>query len=533
MKIYADSSRRLPVEDCLYENNKYYINFEGTQSATIESELKKAKLTQFITWQPGNQYATLKVTNFIGNIYLFGKTYDIKSQKFLHHLKGAEQFQSILDEIQKLSKNVIFTYHSPSFSIRQIDYSDTAPSLLLVFNYFKNIILDWPITSNLKTEFEKILRNPHFKYATEYKIDKIEKLKKVNHKVLKSLVSNNKDFVKLSDSHKHLLHLPVVDLISSNGSDRYFPTKITMQKKYLSYDTDENRFIKFFFEYINMIAFQVSKFKGVPTEVLAQANQISLFMTSILQESFFDDIGKIRTIPAYSTVLQSRAGYKDIFSHFSQSRFGIKHIFDDFTQQAMSVDLKRISEIYEYWVFYKIALALLGEDITVEQQEAVLKNGELAYSICFKHENVKIYYNWTASRAKRTAYAVQLRPDVAVCIETPDKTINLLFDAKYKVDSKTKSDQTIEYNVKSEDIQKMHTYLDAIKDSEFAIVVYPGSEFIFYEKDLSQSIKKNVSSIRELKGVGAIPLIPNDLEADNQFNMFITLIKQKFMNGTI
>lgn len=529
MEIYVDSSRRLPVEDCLYENNKYYISFEGAQSNAIESELKKAKLTQFITWQSGNQYATLKITNFIGHIYLFGKTYDIKSQKFLHHLKGTEQFQSILDEIKKLSKNVMFTYHSPSFSIRQTDYSDTAPSLLLVFNYFKNIILDWPIASNLKTEFEKILRNPHFKYATEYKTDKIEKLKKVNHKVLKSLVSNNKDYVKLSGFHEHLLHLPVVDLISPNGLDRYFPTKVVMQKKHLTYDTDENRFIKFFFEYVGTIAFQVSKLKGIPCEVLAQANQISSYITYILREPYFDKIGAIRTIPTYSTVLQNRAGYKDIFSHFTQSKFGVKHVFDEFSKEAMSVDLKRISEIYEYWVFYKIALALLGEDITVEQQEAVLKNGQLTYSVCFKHDNIKVYYNWTASRARRTAYSVQLRPDVAVCIETQDKIINLLFDAKYKVDPKTKSDQTIEYSVKSEDIQKMHTYLDAIKNTDFAIVVYPGSEFIFYEKDISKPVRKNIDSIEELKGVGALPLVPGDSILEQQFKDFIELLKAKYL----
>lgn len=531
MIIYTDNAKRLPAGQHLHENILYYIDFEEASPNTVSNEISKSKLSRFISWQNGNRYATLKITNFIGNVYFFNHTYDIRSQKFLQESKGTDQFQIILDEIQKLSKNVIFTYHSPSFSLRQVDFSDLAPSLLLMFNYFKNIILNWPVSSNLKTEFERISRNPHFKYDIDYKKDKIEKLKKVNHKVLKSLISDNKEFVMLTEADNHLWNLPIVNFISQNSPNRYFPTKVLMHKKYLSYDTDENRFIKFFFGYIEEIAFRVGRLQGLTKEVRTEKDKILAFTRSILQQPFFDDIGPIRNIPANSPVLQNRAGYKDIFSHYTQSRFGIKHIFDDFAQQAMSVDLKRISEIYEYWVFYKIALALLGEDITVEQQEAVLKNGELSYSVCFKHENVKVYYNWTASRAKRTAYAVQLRPDVAVCIETPEKTINLLFDAKYKVDPKTKSDQTIEYNVKSEDIQKMHTYLDAIKNSEFAIVVYPGSEFIFYEKDLSQSIKTNINSIRELQGVGAIPLVPGNTILEQQFNNLIEFIKTKYIQG--
>ena len=51
------------------------------------------------------------------------------------------------------------------------------------------------------------------------------------------------------------------------------------------------------------------------------------------------------------------------------------------------------------------------------------------------------------------------------------------FDAKYKmfVDSE---------DFKNEDIRKMHTYKDAIKNSIGAYIIYPGSKIkIYYEKD--------------------------------------------------
>jgi len=523
MLIYSDATRNNLVEQTLYEGLRYNIDFENADSNIIENEILKSKLSQFILWQPGNRFATLQIINFIGNIYFFKKTYDVRSQKFLHNLKGTDQFKIILDEIQQLSKNIIFTYQSPSFSIRQVDYSDYSPSLLLVFNYFKNIVLNWPVTTNLKTEFEKILSNPHFKYTVDYKIDKIEKIKKVNHKVIKSLIVNNKFYVQLSEQHNHLNQLPIVNLVSHNSEEhRYFPVKALMQIKHLSYDTNENRFIKFFFVYIENIAFRVCKIAGLPQSVIIESHQLRTFARSILEQPFFNDVGPINNIPTYSTVLQNRVGYKDIFSHFIQCRFGIRHIFDEFMQQAMSIDLKRISEIYEYWVFYKIALTLLGDDIVIEQQDAVLKDNELVYSVCFRHDNIKIFYNQTASKSRATSYSVELRPDITVYVETNTRLIKLIFDAKYKV-------RTVNETIKPEDIQKMHTYLDAIKDTEFAIAIYPGREFKFYEKDIDQPIKNDVQSISEFKGVGALPLIPGDENTNRAFNDFFERIKDLYI----
>ncbi len=236
----------------------------------------------------------------------------------------------------------------------------------------------------------------------------------------------------------------------------------------------------------------------------------------------------MRMIPTSSTVLQSRAGYKDILSHYTCSRFGIKHIFEDFEQEAMSIDLKRISDLYEYWVFYKIAIAFLGEEIIIEQQDIVLKNGDVSYGVCFRDESISVYYNWTESRSRKSAYSVTLRPDTTVVVKKEDKVLKFLFDAKYKVRNKD-TEEGMERHVKSEDIYKMHTYLDAIENCVFAIAVYPGSEFYFYERDIKYSVRRDIESIDSFEGVGALPLVPDDAELDKQFNDFVNILKKKFI----
>lgn len=529
MKLYEDSFIKIATSNKLFENRKYYIDFEQASAEEISAEIKRSKLSGFIKWQEGNRYAILMITNFIGNIYFFHSTYDVKSQKFLAELSGTEQFQLILNEIQEISKNIIFTYSSPSFVLRQVDYKDANPTLLLMFNYFKNIILDREHTISLQSNIHRIISNPNFKYAMEYKTDRIENIKMIDSKAIRSIVSQHKYHVKLDDSKTDLIDLPITKFISRNSSCNYFPTKTLMKKKYLSFDTPENRFVKYFFQYIEGITYRLNKIDDLPLDIIEEKERVLSFCRVTLNLPFFKDIGQMRIIPIHSTVLQSRSGYKEVLSHFMCSRFGITHIFQNFEQESMSIDLKRISSLYEYWVFYKIAIAFLGEKIVIEQQDIVLKNGDVSYGVCFNNqdETIFVYYNWTESRKRKSTYSVELRPDTTVVIKKDNMNFKFVFDAKYKVRNKN-TDEGIEGHVKAEDIYKMHTYLDAIENCVLSVAVYPGSEFYFYEKDLKHSIRRDIESIESFEGVGAIPLTPEDKGLDSQLNEFINAIKNKY-----
>ncbi len=527
MKIYKDDLRQELIGGALFENKKYYLDFESASEEEIASEIKSSKLTQFINWQKGNRYATLTIINFIGNIYFFSDTYDVKSQKFLTDLSGAEQFQKILEDIRELSKDIIFTYSSPSFVLRQVNYKDANPSLLLMFNYFKRILLYWGHNINLQSDLQKVMANPNFQYSIKYETDRIEKIKRIDGKTLRAILSENKHYTEVSEAHAALINLPLTQAISQGSSMHYLPSKALMRKKYLSYDTIENRFIKFLIEYIENIAFRLNAISDLPAGVIEEKEQILSFCRSILREPFFRDISPMRLMPLNSTILQSRSGYREILLHFTRSRFGIKHIFEDFEQDSMSIDLKKISDLYEYWVFYKIVKSFLGDQIIIEEQDAVMKDGEVSYGVCFKNEYISIYYNSTESRSRKSAYSVALRPDTTVVVRKDQKVLKFVFDAKYKVKNKDGEDE-IERQIKSEDLYKMHTYLDAIEDCVFAVAVYPGSEFSFYERDIKSPIRRTVGSIDSFEGVGAIPLVPEDKTLNDQFDNFMKAIKDKF-----
>ncbi len=74
------------------------------------------------------------------------------------------------------------------------------------------------------------------------------------------------------------------------------------------------------------------------------------------------------------------------------------------------------------------------------------------------------------------------RPDIAIEIFPPHGTPSIyLFDPKYKLDSEWQEEGAGNGAPKKEDIDKMHTYRDAIRDAEQrrvvrnAAILYPGS----------------------------------------------------------
>jgi predicted component of viral defense system (DUF524 family) len=117
-----------------------------------------------------------------------------------------------------------------------------------------------------------------------------------------------------------------------------------------------------------------------------------------------------------------------------------------------------------------------------------------------------------------------LRPDATVIIKTKENTVKLIFDAKYKVDQKNRLEKN-ELHVKQEDIHKMHTYVDAIENALFSFVVYPGTEFYFFERNINSPTRKSIDEIQSFDGVGAIPLTPDNIEQYRQLDLLAIKIK--------
>jgi predicted component of viral defense system (DUF524 family) len=121
--------------------------------------------------------------------------------------------------------------------------------------------------------------------------------------------------------------------------------------------------------------------------------------------------------------------------------------------------------------------------------------------------NVKVAFNRTYTRSKHDAYSTPLRPDVVLIVGA----IEYVFDAKYRLDTLWVQDDDVDdgdvaLTYKRADLYKMHAYRDALVPVQAAFVVYPGTEFSFFER--SGHLRSHPDDVQIVDGVGAIPLRP-------------------------
>lgn len=273
---------------------------------------------------------------------------------------------------------------------------------------------------------------------------------------------------------------------SQNGN--YLPAEISVSRKYDSFDTSANRFVKFalntFSEICRSVIEKVELDKS-GRELKAEAQKIISIIDDILYDSFFDDVNELEVMPVNNQVLEKREGYSQIFNAFSMADLAL-HLDWKGKDDVYSGESKNTALLYEYWLFFelrKILFELSGREIDSSQIEpynqfVTDKNG-LTISLrqgnssiqTYKFENLKLtvnlYYNRTFSPVQFNSsvywgsYSRPFRPDYTIAI-FPDKYSKeskaieagdvsyIHFDAKYRIQDLTKFINSDKKNITAE-----------------------------------------------------------------------------------
>ncbi|BDZ68776.1 DUF2357 domain-containing protein [Methanobacterium ferruginis] len=266
----------------------------------------------------------------------------------------------------------------------------------------------------------------------------------------------------------------------------YVPKRIS-QKKYLdTRDTPENRFVKYFLELLNELIIEMNIYvnsngiEGYPAEKIREYGEI---IQDYTLDGWLKDVGELYHMPSNSQVLQKKEGYREILDYFLIFEFAFNFQWEEVKEDIKGYQ-KKLSELYEYWCYLKLTEILSKLQNTKTNYESLFDFNKKEWSIQVKRGinssqnftivnegqelNLELTYNKTFSHndPENYAFALPMRPDYSLRINSDDYNFLIHFDAKYKCDLKT--------TFKNEDIYKMHTYKDAIKDTLGAYVLYPG-----------------------------------------------------------
>lgn len=537
------------------EETEYQILFESRDvNATYEVlySLTKMNDNHFKEFRfdlgDNNKYkvaGTLNFRSYVGKSFLDIKKDEVSSIKIPIEVRSKKidyfnQYSSMIADLSQQALSLIFEVNSPLYQEFELD-SRKKETLYEDFMFLEYLFRQ----DNLPSIFEYLSKNLHSQLKNHTETVPISFASSVNQNTLKNIVTKPNKLFK-SDS----------DLEIAKKLNGYLPYEIDQIKHEDVIDIPENRFLKYFLELIQNL---VEKLSANSKEGYIK-DKLSYFRDEIeyyLSAKFFNHISTMDYVPFNSQILQKKEGYREIFHYFLMLEFSFRLSWDEVNDQFKGFE-KKLSELYEYWCYFKILKVLNDLSINKISFEDVFLINKDNWSIGIKKgvksvkhfklnlhgQDIKIdlFYNLRFSdKSQYRSYSLAFKPDYTLLVTIGGETHYIHFDAKYrseleisnfysKITNSTELDEEIDkrdaeeekdYIFKDGDIYKMHTYKDSILKTEGAYVLYPGNiTQRFYESDLI------------IPSVGAFSLTPGneDIEEDNLEIFIKEVIKTLLFN---
>jgi uncharacterized protein len=321
----------------------------------------------------------------------------------------------------------------------------------------------------------------------------------------------------------------------------YF-THAPANKKYVTYDTWENRFVAWALK--GLIDKLRTYHKTLADEARDQAAEYApLFklikqhqsrLQGILHDDPFNGVGPFEKRSHFSTSLTRGAGYRDFLQIYLLLSRGLQLAEND----IYKIEQKDIATLYEYWCFLKvvqITKELNNYDIIyqnliqldVNRVKISLKKGQDSEVVFQKKdtgETTTLYYNKNFNRDKKKVFTFDQKPDYTISFKKEgfEKPFWYLFDAKYRFDENNGGNSS--FNVPQDAIGQMHRYRDAILHSQPTHSTYRSATknlggVILYPYPLAEEQFKNNIFYQSLKDVniGALPFLPGKINLVSDF----------------
>ncbi|MCS0653427.1 restriction endonuclease-like protein [Cytobacillus firmus] len=333
-------------------------------------------------------------------------------------------------------------------------------------------------------------------------------------------------------SRSYLQKRPHLYTEVSNGihinNKTLMPTEGLRIKKELTFDTLENRYVKWMMQRVTDKLYDLLKTlrnRNTRWEVEPDADLLDKIIEMIkqlegkLKSPFWKGIKKLdRSI--LSLVLQMAPGYRDAFQIYLTVSKGLM-----LQGKLYQMSVKDVATLYEYWTFLKLGqildkkYQLVSQDIIQVNREGMFVNLQTGRSATrkYKHPYTKEEIILTYQKYESDLPTIPQKPDTMLSIakKGKDYTYNYVFDAKYRIDyaqegsyyqNRYKQPGPLE-----DDINTMHRYRDSIvayNDGPYertafgAYVLFPWfNEELYQDHHFYKSIDK--------VNIGGLPFLPN------------------------
>lgn len=350
-------------------------------------------------------------------------------------------------------------------------------------------------------------------------------------------------------------------------SDKHYSHALS-SKKYVTYDTYENRFIAWA---VKDIIEQLRQYKKHVEVISSSSDYSSLIkrmtmfqsrLQGLLHESPFNEVSDFEKRSHFSTSLTRGAGYRDFMHIYLLLTRGLELADND----IFKIEQKNISTLYEYWCFLKLVQLLKEQNASEIDYQGLIKvrankfHVELekgkSSRVTFKKlktgESTTVYFNREFKREGKKVFTYNQRPDYSIEFKKKgfEKSFWYIFDAKYRFEEFAERENNL-YNVPQDAIGQLHRYRDAILHTEPITSTYRGAiknlgGIILYPYPLSEKQFENNTFYKSIEqvNIGALPFLPsksglvsellnkliNKTLPEEHFERFIEMDNSEYLN---
>ncbi len=502
----------------LKEYTDYELIIENLSNEAIEFYHEDLNIRNKITPVGKKGILHTGIINFKGNIgysnlviKINNKDYMImKAQVFPTKLDYEDDYKNILNDVNNEIYNLSFGFLGSTYL--NMDVSNRSGNSLTEFYSILTYVKE-----QLLKAIDITIKNSHHHLEKTSELMYGYKIRSISNETFR-YIQNNPSQVKA-------------------GKNGYVVNKAIGIRKQVTYDTNENRFLKFLLKRIikKINEFiKIYKYQNESNKKLTEKNKVIIHnLENIRKEiqkrikiSFLNNVSDEYRSSNISMVFTMASGYREIYKYYLmlQKQLDIKN-------ELLGLSMKDLPLLYEYWCFIKInsllskKYKLISSDFIKLKTDGIyvaLKKGiesSLTYLNEETNEKFTVYYNKNSN--SRT---VNQKPDNILSLSKANSNVKyeFVFDAKYRVDYSEKYKDIYGcVGPKVDDINTMHRYRDSIvyknKDNEDyrncvfgAFVLFP-----YTDEELFKS-NKFYKSIEEVN-IGAFPFLPSTTKLMEEF----------------
>lgn len=515
----------------LFENTTYHWKLLGHASKSIsadeiQSTLKATSGRRKAEWHQTklkgeSLRGNFKVANYLGSAEiricaLPPLRFEIQTRKFDFH----GEYRAMVEEIADHCQQLLLEWDSPTSFNMIADSEKRRRTLLEQFLFLRHVLGN----DRLGLYLEEIGGRPHVALRTE-------------REWRPASLANSPRFA--SDPLRHSRdwsHGAPKTCFQIGGIS---PGELLHERRFESYDTPPNRFIKFalsaFTEVCEEVLHQFDDKRGT---AWLEAAEMRETLDIFLAKSFFTEVSSLQRLPLENQTLQKREGYRDILRAWLMLDTAAKLDWPG-RDEAYDGTNRDAATLYEFWLYFAmrrvlssrmgmldlhretegagntkpfLAISTKGErQVNLSQGEASISRYRWTSSDG-EELGVHLFYNRTFSYERSPVvagtYSRQFRPDYTLVFfpaeylraakwdkaeelaEVDGRIGYLHFDAKFRIETvedvfgekgcealnEEHAQTKTSDTYKRGDLYKMHTYNDAIRRTAGSYVLYPGRE---------------------------------------------------------